>query len=113
MLEHVEDFDSIIAQVAKRLKPNGLLVTSTINRTMKAYLLAIVGAEYLMRLLPKQTHDYQKFIRPSELAASFRQHGLELTQSSGLSYNPISASGHLNEDLSVNYCLAARKAVLD
>jgi len=109
MLEHVPDPEHIIEQCAKRLKPQGWCFLSTLNRTVKAYSLAILGAEYLLNLLPRQTHDYQKFIKPSELARLLRQQGLELVALKGMAYNPLSQVASLCDDVSVNYLMAARR----
>ena len=92
------------------VKPGGHVFFSTINRNAKAFLFAIVGAEYVLNLLPKGTHEYAKFIRPSELAAYSRAAGLALEQTRGLEYNPITRRYWLSADTSVNYMLAMRKA---
>ena len=105
MLEHVPDPASIINAAAKTLKPDGTLVLSTLNRNAKSYLLAIVGAEYIMKMLPKGTHEYQKFLKPSELAQAARSASLEVTDISGLSYNPISKNYSLGQDVDVNYLM--------
>lgn len=107
MLEHVPDPASIIRACAALVKPGGQLFFSTLNRNAKAYLMAVVGAEYVLNLLPKGTHDYSKFIKPSELAAWLRQSGLELQHQTGLSYNPLSKHYTLTTDTSVNYMLHA------
>jgi 2-polyprenyl-6-hydroxyphenyl methylase/3-demethylubiquinone-9 3-methyltransferase len=110
MLEHVPDPDSIVHACATLAKPGGSVFFSTINRNPKAYLLAIVGAEYVLRMLPKGTHDYAKFIKPSELAASIRAAGLDLEDQCGLLYNPLSDQFRLDEhDVDVNYMIATRK----
>lgn len=108
MLEHVPDPSSIVAACQKLVKPNGLVVFSTINRNPKSYLFAIVGAEYVLRLLPKGTHEYTKFIKPSELARFIRAAGLTLTDSTGLHYNPITQNYWLAQNMDVNYMLATR-----
>ncbi|MBT3206075.1 MAG: bifunctional 2-polyprenyl-6-hydroxyphenol methylase/3-demethylubiquinol 3-O-methyltransferase UbiG [Gammaproteobacteria bacterium] len=105
MLEHVPDPASIINAAAKALKPNGTLVLSTLNRNAKSYMLAIVGAEYIMKMLPKGTHEYQKFLKPSELAQAARSASLEVTDVTGLSYNPISKNYSLGQDVDVNYLM--------
>ncbi len=107
MLEHVPDPDSVIAAAARLLKPGGRLILSTINRKPKAFALAIVGAEYLLRLLPRGTHDYRNFIKPSELAASLRNAGLHPVDLSGLGYNPLTRTYALGRDIDVNYLLTA------
>ncbi|MBT7885468.1 MAG: bifunctional 2-polyprenyl-6-hydroxyphenol methylase/3-demethylubiquinol 3-O-methyltransferase UbiG [Gammaproteobacteria bacterium] len=108
MLEHVPDPDSIINACGKLLKPGGDLFLSTINRNPKSYLFAIVGAEYFLRLLPRGTHDYQKFIRPSELASSLRTHQFDLQNLVGMTYNPITQHYALSGDTQVNYLMHAR-----
>lgn len=103
MLEHVPNPASVIAACAALVKPGGQVFFSTINRNPKAYLFAIIGAEYLLRLLPKGTHDFAKFIRPSELEPSIRQAGLQLRELTGMSYNPLTRNYSLERDLDVNY----------
>ena len=103
MLEHVPDPASTIQACARLLKPGGHLFFSTINRNPKAYLFAIIGAEYLLRLLPKGTHDYRKFIRPSELDGWARAAGLSLLDLTGLHYNPLTRRYWLGSGVSVNY----------
>lgn len=112
MLEHVPDPASVIKACAALVKPGGQLFFSTINRTAKGWLFAVVGAEYLLRLLPKGTHEYGKFIRPSEMGAWIRDAGLEIRDITGMTYNPLSRSYKLNpRDVDVNYLLhAARPA---
>ncbi len=110
MLEHVPDPASIIAACARLVKPGGKLVFSTINRNPKAYLFAVLGAEYLLRLVPTGTHDYHKFIKPSELATWCRAAGLQVTHMTGMLYNPITKAYSLKEgDTEVNYLLSASK----
>lgn len=110
MLEHVPDPSSIVAACAQLVKPDGDVYFSTINRNPKAYAFAILGAEYLLRLLPKGTHEYSKFIRPSELAQWMRACNLELQDITGMTYNPVTKSYKLNPaDVSVNYLLHAKK----
>lgn len=103
MLEHVPDPGSVIAACATLVKPGGQLFFSTINRNPKAYLFAIVGAEYLLRMLPRGTHDFAKFIRPSEMEGWSRAAGLELQALTGMVYNPFSQQYRLGRDLDVNY----------
>ncbi len=105
MLEHVPDPGSIIKAAAKALKPDGTLVLSTLNRNSKSYMLAIFGAEYIMKMLPKGTHDFDKFIKPSELAQAARMAELEVTDITGMSYNLISKSYKLSSDVDVNYLM--------
>ncbi len=105
LLEHVPDPKRLLAVCADRVKPNGHLFVSTINRNLKAFLFAIVGAEHLLRLLPAGTHKYSKFLKPSELAAWGRADGLQLSTMSGLSYNPLTRVYALSEDVDVNFIL--------
>ncbi|MBT4832132.1 MAG: bifunctional 2-polyprenyl-6-hydroxyphenol methylase/3-demethylubiquinol 3-O-methyltransferase UbiG [Porticoccaceae bacterium] len=110
MLEHVPDPNSVVAACAAMCKPGGTLFFSTINRNPKSYLLAIIGVEYVLRMLPKGTHEYSKFIRPSELGQWIREAGLEIDQMTGLLYNPITKTYKLDErDVDVNYMICARK----
>ncbi len=103
LLEHVPDPTSIIHAAAKLVKPGGQVFFSTLNRNVKSYLFAIVGAEYLLKMLPKNTHDFAKFIRPSELAEWTRQAGLVVSDITGMSYNPFTKEYSLSRDVSVNY----------
>ncbi|MDP2107694.1 MAG: bifunctional 2-polyprenyl-6-hydroxyphenol methylase/3-demethylubiquinol 3-O-methyltransferase UbiG [Rhodocyclaceae bacterium] len=103
MLEHVPDPASTIAACAALVKPGGQVFFSTINRNPKAYLFAVIGAEYILNLLPKGTHDYAKFLRPAELARFSRQAGLDVTEVIGMSYNPLTQTYKLGNDTSVNY----------
>lgn len=110
MLEHVPDPSSVVHACAQLVKPGGDVYFSTINRNPKAYAFAILGAEYILRLLPKGTHEYSKFIRPAELAKYLRQGGLELQGITGMTYNPLTKNYKLNaNDVSVNYLLHAKK----
>ncbi|MGZ5891826.1 MAG: bifunctional 2-polyprenyl-6-hydroxyphenol methylase/3-demethylubiquinol 3-O-methyltransferase UbiG [Caldimonas sp.] len=109
MLEHVPDPGSIVDACARLLKPGGWAIFSTINRNPKAFAFAIVGAEHVLKLLPKGTHEYAKFIRPSELAGWYRSAGLEAVATRGLEYNPLSQRYRLSSDTSVNYLVACRK----
>ena len=109
MLEHVPDPASIVRACAQMVKPGGHLFFSTINRNPKSYLFAVIGAEYLLNLLPRGTHDYAKFIKPSELARFCRDTGLTVNEVIGMTYNPLSKIYALGPDSSVNYLLAARK----
>jgi 2-polyprenyl-6-hydroxyphenyl methylase/3-demethylubiquinone-9 3-methyltransferase len=105
MLEHVPDPSSIIKSCADLVKPGGSVFFSTLNRNPKSYALAIVGAEYLLRMLPRGTHDFSKFIRPSELETWARQATLHLENISGMTYNPIFKNYTLGNDVSVNYLM--------
>ena len=109
MLEHVPDPASVVRACAALCKPGGTLFFSTLNRNLKSYLFAIIGAEYILRLLPKGTHEYAKFIKPSELVTFTRAAGLELLGMKGLSYNPLTQVYSLNDDVDVNYMIAVRK----
>ena len=110
MLEHVPDPAAVVQACADLCKPGGNLYFSTINRNPKSYLFAIVGAEYVLRLLPRGTHDYAKLIKPSELAEWIREAGLELERMTGLLYNPVTKNYWLEEkDVSVNYMVHASK----
>ncbi len=112
LLEHVSHPAALVRSAAALTKPGGNLYFSTINRNPRSWLLAIVGAEYLLSLLPKGTHDYRKFIRPRELAAWLRRAELQLQEISGLFYNPLTGSFRLVQDPGVNYMLHARKGEL-
>lgn len=109
MLEHVPDPSSIIRACASMARPGGWVFFSTLNRNPKSFLFAIVGAEYLLKLLPQGTHEFSRFIRPAELARWIREAGLELVQFKGLEYNPITRRYWLSGDTSVNYMVACRK----
>ncbi|MEH6460795.1 bifunctional 2-polyprenyl-6-hydroxyphenol methylase/3-demethylubiquinol 3-O-methyltransferase UbiG [Chitinimonas sp. JJ19] len=110
MLEHVPEPSSVVAAVSRLVKPGGWVFFSTISRNPKAYLQAVVGAEYVLGLLPRGTHDYAKFLKPSELARMARNNSLDLVELKGMGYDLIAKSYHLNDDASVNYLLACRKA---
>jgi 2-polyprenyl-6-hydroxyphenyl methylase/3-demethylubiquinone-9 3-methyltransferase len=110
MLEHVPDPARVIAACAQLIKDDGHIFLSTINRNPKAYLFAVIGAEYLLRLLPTGTHDYSKFIRPSEMESWARACGLQLVDLTGMSYNPLTQEYKLGTDVSVNYLACFRKA---
>ena len=109
MLEHVPDPAAVVKSCADLARPGGGLVFSTINRNPKSWLFAIVGAEYVLRLLPKGTHRYEKFIRPSELARFAREAGLEIVELIGMTYNPLTKVYSLSRDTDVNYIMACRK----
>lgn len=110
MLEHVPNPDSVVRACAQLVKPGGWVFFSTINRNAKAFMLAIVGAEYVLGMLPRGTHEYAKFIRPSELASSCRAAQLDILHTRGLEYNPITRRYWLSADTSVNYLVATRRA---
>ncbi len=109
MLEHVPDPAAIVQACARLLEPGGRLYLSTINRNPKSFALAIVGAEHILGLIPKGTHDYAKFIQPAELASWCRQAGLEVGAMQGLSYNPLTRTHRLSHDVDVNYLLRCEK----
>lgn len=109
MLEHVPDPAAIVAACAKLAKPGGKVFFSTINRNPKAYLHAVIVAEYLLRMLPKGTHDYAKFITPAELSRFAREAGLDIDALKGMGYNPLTKIYSLNQDTSVNYLIACTK----
>ena len=109
LLEHVDQPFEFLTTLMSHLKPNGVLYVSTINRNLKSYLQAIIAAEYLLKLLPKGTHDYMKFIKPSEIASHLRQEQGEIFAMTGMTYNPLWQTFKLCQDTSVNYILAIRK----
>lgn len=109
MLEHVPDPSAIVSACAALVKPGGWAFFSTLNRNPKAFLLAIVGAEHVLNLLPKGTHEYARFIKPSELAQWCRDAGLELRATRGMTYNPITKRYALGDDTSVNYLIACTR----
>jgi 2-polyprenyl-6-hydroxyphenyl methylase / 3-demethylubiquinone-9 3-methyltransferase len=109
MLEHVPVPGAVVAACARLVRPGGWVFFSTINRNAKAFLFAIVGAEHVLRLLPKGTHEYAKFLRPSELAAACRESGLALRHTRGMQYNPLSERYWLSDDTSVNYLFACQR----
>jgi len=111
MLEHVPDPASVVRACATLVRPGGWVFFSTIHRNPKAFLFAILGAEYLLKLLPRGTHEYARFIRPSELAAFARTAGLEVVQERGLEYNPLAHRYRLSHDTSVNYLMATRRGL--
>ena len=111
MLEHVPDPGSVVRACSELVRPGGWVFFSTINRNAKAFLFAIVGAEYVLSMLPRGTHEYAKFIRPSELALNCRSAQLEIVQTKGMQYNPVTRRYWLSADTSVNYLLATRRPV--
>lgn len=110
MLEHVPDPQSTVQACTDMVKPGGWVFFSTLNRNPKSFLFAIVGAEYVLNLLPKGTHEYRRFITPSELSAMARKAGLSVTELTGMTYNPFSKHYALGDDISVNYIVACRKS---
>jgi 2-polyprenyl-6-hydroxyphenyl methylase / 3-demethylubiquinone-9 3-methyltransferase len=109
VIEHVANVDAFIASCAHLVKPGGLMFFATLNRTAKAFALAIVGAEYIMRWLPRGTHDWRKFVKPSELAYPLRRTGFAIERMTGVTYNPLADRWSLTRDLDVNYMLAAKR----
>jgi 2-polyprenyl-6-hydroxyphenyl methylase / 3-demethylubiquinone-9 3-methyltransferase len=109
LIEHVPDPDALIEDCARLVKPRGTLVLSTLNRTPQAYLLGIVAAEYALGVLPRGTHDYAQFVKPSELARSGRRHGLVLEDITGMAYNPLLHSARLCSSPSINYFATFRR----
>ncbi|CAM8629885.1 UbiG 2-polyprenyl-3-methyl-5-hydroxy-6-metoxy-1,4-benzoquinol methylase [Burkholderiales bacterium] len=109
MLEHVPEPESVVQACSALAKPGGWVVFSTLNRNPQSFLFAIVGAEYVLRLLPRGTHEYSKFIKPSELSRAARNAGLELVELIGMTYNPITKVYALGRDTDVNYLMAFRK----
>ena len=110
MLEHVPEPASVVAAVATLVKPGGTVIISTLNRNPKSYLFAVIGAEYVLGLLPRGTHDWSRFIKPSEIAAWGRRVRLDLVEMIGMTYNPLSRQYRLERDVSVNYLMALRKS---
>jgi 2-polyprenyl-6-hydroxyphenyl methylase/3-demethylubiquinone-9 3-methyltransferase len=109
MLEHVPDPASIVAACARLVKPGGWVFFSTLNRNAKSYLFAVVGAEYVLKLLPRGTHDYAKFIKPAELARMAREAGLDTQELIGMTYNLLTKVYKLETDTDVNYLMATQR----
>ena len=109
VVEHVTDMPAFVAAAASLLKPGGLIVAATINRTLKAWLLAIVGAEYVLRWLPRGTHRYDKLVTPAELTAALRAAGLAVVAETGVMYVPIADRWRLSRDMDVNYMMVAAR----
>jgi 2-polyprenyl-6-hydroxyphenyl methylase/3-demethylubiquinone-9 3-methyltransferase len=110
MLEHVPDPASTVDACARLVKPGGQVFLSTLNRNAKAYLVAVLGAEYLLQLLPRGTHDYSRFLKPAELAGLCRKAGLEVLEITGLRYNPFTREGVVGADTDINYLLRAQRS---
>ena len=110
VVEHVADVEFFITTCASMVRPGGLMFVATINRTLKAYALAIVGAEYVLRWLPKGTHSYEKLVRPSEIEGPLAAAGLEILDRNGVTYNPLTDSWNKSRDMDVNYMLLAGRA---
>jgi 2-polyprenyl-6-hydroxyphenyl methylase/3-demethylubiquinone-9 3-methyltransferase len=111
VVEHVADVEAFVAACCAAAKPDGLLVMATLNRTLKSYALAIVGAEYLLRWLPKGTHDWEKFVTPAELCAAIEGNGFTVGTQTGVVFNPLTGRWSTARDMDVNYMLAASRAV--
>jgi 2-polyprenyl-6-hydroxyphenyl methylase/3-demethylubiquinone-9 3-methyltransferase len=109
VVEHVADVPAFVAAAASLIKPGGLFALATLNRTLKSFALAIVGAEYVLRWLPPGTHRWEQFVTPDELAAALRAAGLKETQRRGMSFDPLRGEWRLSRDLGVNYFIAARR----
>jgi 2-polyprenyl-6-hydroxyphenyl methylase/3-demethylubiquinone-9 3-methyltransferase len=109
VIEHVADVDSFIKASSSLVKPNGIMIVATLNRTLKSYALAIVGAEYILKWLPRGTHNWEKFLRPSEIASPLERSGMQLQKIQGVSYNPLHDSWKLSDDIAVNYMMVAVK----
>ncbi|MCX8513979.1 MAG: hypothetical protein RL017_765 [Pseudomonadota bacterium] len=109
LLEHVPDPEYIIEYCSAILKPEGVAFFSTLNRNLTSYLLGVIAAEYLLKIVPRGTHDYAKFIKPSELNKLLMRHNLQILAISGIGYNPITASGYLTSKVNVNYILCCKK----
>lgn len=110
VVEHVADVEAFVSACCAAVKPGGLLVTATLNRTLKSYALAIVGAEYILRWLPRGTHDWEKFVTPDELGSAIERNGLALGESTGVAYNPLADRWSRSRDMDVNYMLAASRS---
>lgn len=109
MLEHVPDPAAVVGACARLVKPGGHVFFSTLNRNPKSYLFAVIGAEYVLNLLPKGTHEFSKFIKPSELSSWARNAGLEISSTFGMSYNPLTRAYRLGDDVSVNYLMGCTR----
>jgi 2-polyprenyl-6-hydroxyphenyl methylase / 3-demethylubiquinone-9 3-methyltransferase len=113
VIEHVADVGLFVRRCAEMVRPGGLMIAATLNRTIKSFALAIVGAEYLLRWLPRGTHQWDKFITPNELEAALAEAGLEVSGKTGVIYNPLTDQWRLSSDMDVNYMLTAEKAQAD
>jgi 2-polyprenyl-6-hydroxyphenyl methylase/3-demethylubiquinone-9 3-methyltransferase len=112
IVEHVADLDAFLGACCRLAKPDGLLIVATLNRTAKSFALAVVGAEYVLRWLPRGTHDWRKFVRPSELARGLARHGATIAELAGVTYNPLADRWRIGRDLGVNYMAVVRPVVL-
>lgn len=109
VIEHVANIENFIYSSSKMLKKNGIMFISTLNRTIKSYLLAIIGGEYILKWLPKGTHDWKKFLKPSEINELLQKNGIKLKIIQGVSYNPLTNNWYLSQDINVNYIMVATK----
>jgi 2-polyprenyl-6-hydroxyphenyl methylase/3-demethylubiquinone-9 3-methyltransferase len=109
VVEHVADLDGFVAACAAAMAPGGIMIVATLNRTLKAFALAVLGAEYVLRWLPRGTHDWSKFVRPSELARALRPAGVSVVELTGVAYNPIADAWRLSRDLGCNYMAVCRR----
>jgi 2-polyprenyl-6-hydroxyphenyl methylase/3-demethylubiquinone-9 3-methyltransferase len=109
VIEHVADVESFLKASCGLAKPNGIMILATLNRTIKSYALAIVGAEYVLKWLPKGTHDWNKFLKPSEIEPHLRNNGMNLQKIQGVSYNPLQDEWGLSSDIDVNYMMLINK----
>lgn len=109
VIEHVADPERLMKECCDLVKPGGVMIVATLNRTLRSFLLAIIGAEYVLRWLPKGTHDWKRFLRPSEIGAMIEPHGLEVSDVTGVSFSPVASRWRLSGDTSVNYMLLAVK----
>ena len=109
VVEHVADLGLFVKRCAEMVKPGGLLIAATLNRTLKSFALAIVGAEYVLRWLPRGTHQWDKFVTPNELEAALERHGLQVTEETGVIYNLLADRWQISTDMDVNYMLTAEK----
>ena len=110
VVEHVADQEQLMKECSDLVRPGGIMVIATLNRTLRSFLLAILGAEYILRWLPKGTHDWRCFVRPREISKMIAKHGLETHETTGVSFNPLRSDWRLSKDTSVNYMLLAKKA---
>lgn len=109
VVEHVSDMPAFVRSACAAVKPGGLLFAATINKTLRSFALAIVGAEYVLNWLPRGTHDWEKFVRPDDLSAAIRAGGLQVTETTGVAYNPLNDGWRLSRDMAVNYMLSAAR----
>ena len=110
VVEHVADLSLFVRRCAEMVKPGGLMITATLNRTLKSFALAIVGAEYVLRWLPRGTHQWDRFVTPNELEAALERHGLAMLDETGVIYNLIADRWQLSTDMDVNYMVVAERA---